>query len=208
MLNLEKLVAYFSKKGADPDKIRAAGELINQQFPGATGVVDKTTPMNLIFFKVRGYFYYVRLGELVIRYAAKKNKGNAEFLYSPLTEEVYFRSRLHENHILWKKRVSKADKKRAKKYGKTREVVVDELLEAVKGGPLLANRSSTPSSDLAPPDPPETSVDQDTSEPVKVVKIETKEDLTKFQSNQRKQKKKPPPRKKKQKPKSATRSAF
>lgn len=207
MLNLEKLVAYFSKKGAHPDKIRAAGELVNQRFPGATGVIDETAPLNLIFFKTRGHFYYVRLGQLVIRYAAKKNKGNAEFLYNPFTEEVYFQTRLQEDHILWKKRGSKADKKRAKKYGRTREVVVDELLEAVKGGPLLANRSSATSTDLASVDPPEVSLEPE-PEPTKVIKIETKEDLTKFQSSQKKPKKKVPPRKKKQKPKSATRSAF
>ena len=206
MLNLEKLVVYFSKKGADPEEVREAGKLVNQRFSDAVGIVDQIAPSNLIFFRASGRFYYVRLGQLVICYNAKRNKGNAEFLYNPHTGVVDFSTRLHTNHILWKKRgASKANKKAAKKYGKTREVVVDELLEVVRGGPLLGGSRSNATDSPPPADPPRASLDLDTP---KAVKIESKEDLSKYRSSKKKTRKKAPPRKKKPKPKPATRSAF
>lgn len=210
MLNIEKLVDYFTPKHEKEEKIRAAGEYVNTRFPDAIGYIDKKSPSCLAHFKVGELHYWVRFSNCKIHFGPKGNL-NPPYWYHPMTKEVYFDIKMRRDHLIYRKNSKKKnpetwqeESKRKKKEKKER---VDELLLAARGNEGLSFNPSSPSTVRESDSISTDSVSR--REPARQpIKIESLSDIKKIN----KEKKPPKPRKKvkpkKVKPKSATKGIW
>lgn len=195
MLDVEKLIQYAASI-TDPIGLQKYRELalrrsvkyINQICPEAAG--KGITDAGRIQFRYEGVTYECLVGQEVIRYAGKERPV---YEYDSLSGEVRFGKLIHKKHLQWvdeKKANNKASKSK-KRDNEPSSSALDSNSDRDSGNPI-------PSVD-----------DLETDKPIK---IQSAEDLKKFQM-QKGDASKPKPKKKKvmkksRKKVSKTKSAF